>query len=155
MMAPPSVPPARWLWLVALATFGTHLFLVWSNRIPAALEKKLRAFSAEFCKYQYASPCVEFAPLLVCTSTTAPNPRPNSGAKLSVRICISLMVLMLTGWRCWFSLPSSLETPSVRNVVPRVPVPLNDTELPLESVGLFWPDVGLVWKPGNRPTNPR
>ena len=28
-----------------------------------------------------------------------------------------------------------------------MPVPSKETELPLDSVGLFWPAVGLVWNP--------
>jgi hypothetical protein len=40
--------------------------------------------------------------------------------------------------------------PSVRKAAPREPVPLKDTVLPLESVKLFWPALGLDWKPGKR-----
>ena len=52
-------------------------------------------------------------------------------------------------WRFWFSDESSLLTPSIWNVAPRVPVPLKLIDEPDDAVGLFCPDVGFSWKPAN------
>src|SRR5262245_66509143 len=60
----------------------------------------------------------------------------------------SLIVANDAPCRFWFSEESSLLTPLIWNVAPRVPVPLKLIEEPEEAVGLFWPDVGLSWKPG-------
>ena len=40
-------------------------------------------------------------------------------------------------------------TPLIWNVALRVPVLLKLIDEPEEAVGLFWPDVGFSWKPGN------
>src|SRR5688572_29778806 len=50
-------------------------------------------------------------------------------------------------WRFWFSDESSLLTPLIWNVAPRVPVPLKLIDEPDEAVGLFCPLVGLSWNP--------
>src|SRR5215213_4376906 len=49
--------------------------------------------------------------------------------------------------RFWFSEESSLFTPLIWKVAPRVPVPLKLIEEPEEEVGLFCPEVGFSWKP--------
>src|SRR5687767_12183493 len=59
----------------------------------------------------------------------------------------SLIVEIETPWRFWFSEESSLFTPSIWNVEPRVPAPLKLMEEPEDEVGLFWPEVGFSWKP--------
>ena len=46
-------------------------------------------------------------------------------------------------WRFWFSEESSLLTPLIWKVAPRVPVPLKLIEEPDEAVGLFCPEVGF------------
>jgi hypothetical protein len=43
----------------------------------------------------------------------------------------------------WFSEESSLLTPLIWNVAPRVPVPLKLIDEPDDAVGLFWPEVGF------------
>src|SRR6187401_2699844 len=57
------------------------------------------------------------------------------------------MVESAAPWRFWFSDESSLLTPLIWNVAPRVPVPLKLIDEPDDAVGLFWPPVGLSWKP--------
>jgi len=59
----------------------------------------------------------------------------------------SWMVARFTPWRFWFSEASSLLTPSIWKVAPRVPVPLKLIDDPEDAVGLFWPEVGFSWKP--------
>ena len=59
----------------------------------------------------------------------------------------SLIVASDTPCRFWFSEESSLLTPLIWKVAPRVPVPLKLIEEPEEAVGLFWPEVGFSWKP--------
>src|SRR5512142_3336266 len=103
----------------------------------------------------YASPWKLFVPDFVWTSITAPPARPNSAEYVLVSTWNSLIVLMLTFWRFWFSDESSLLTPSIWNVAERVPVPLKFTELPLDAVGLFWPLTRLTWKPANVSTRLR
>ncbi len=88
-------------------------------------------------------------PDFVCTSTTAPKPRPNSALYVLLMTWNSLIDARLTPWRFWFSEESSLLTPSIWNVAPRVPVPLKLIEVPDDAVGLFWPEVGFSWKPAN------
>src|SRR5215216_5317334 len=61
----------------------------------------------------------------------------------------SLMVESDAPWRFWFSLESSLLTPLIWKVAPRVPVPLKLIDEPDDAVGLFWPEVGFSWKPVN------
>ena len=57
------------------------------------------------------------------------------------------MVESATPCRFWFSDESSLLTPLIWNVAPRVPVPLKLIDEPDEAVGLFCPPVGFSWKP--------
>ena len=59
----------------------------------------------------------------------------------------SLIVDSAAPCRFWFSDESSLLTPLIWNVAPRVPVPLKLIDEPDDAVGLFWPDVGFSWKP--------
>ena len=59
----------------------------------------------------------------------------------------SWIVARLTPWRFWFSEASSLLTPSIWKVAPRVPVPLKLMDEPDEAVGLFCPEVGFSWNP--------
>src|SRR4030095_2604826 len=59
----------------------------------------------------------------------------------------SLIVSNSAPCRFWFSDESSLLTPLIWNVAPRVPVPLKLIDEPEEAVGLFWPLVGLSWNP--------
>ncbi len=96
----------------------------------------------------YASPRHWFVPDLVCTSTTAPYPRPNSALYVLVMTWNSLIVESAAPCRFWFSDESSLLTPLIWNVAPRVPVPLKLIDDPDEAVGLFCPHVGFSWKPG-------
>jgi hypothetical protein len=49
--------------------------------------------------------------------------------------------------RFWFSDESSLFTPLIWNVAPRVPVLLKLIDDPEEVVGLFCPEVGFSWNP--------
>ena len=50
--------------------------------------------------------------------------------------------------RFWFSDESSLLTPLIWNVAPRVPVPLKLIDEPDDAVGLFCPLVGIVLEAG-------
>src|SRR5512132_4068027 len=59
------------------------------------------------------------------------------------------MVATAAPWRFWFSDESSLLTPLIWNVAPRVPVPLKLIDEPDDAVGLFCPDVGFSWNPVN------
>ena len=61
------------------------------------------------------------------------------------------MVESATPCRFWFSDESSLFTPLIWNVAPRVPVPLKLIEEPDEAVGLFCPRSG---SPGTRRRSP-
>jgi hypothetical protein len=55
----------------------------------------------------------------------------------------SLIVASDAPCRCWFSDESSLLTPLIWKVAPRVPVPLKFIEEPDDAVGLFCPLVGF------------
>src|SRR5205823_14981529 len=59
----------------------------------------------------------------------------------------SLIVERATPCRFWFSEESSLLTPLIWKVAPRVPVPLKLIDELEEAVGLFCPDVGFSWNP--------
>ena len=54
----------------------------------------------------------------------------------------SLIVDSAAPCRFWFSDESSLLTPLIWNVAPRVPVPLKLIDDPDEAVGLFCPESG-------------
>ena len=59
-----------------------------------------------------------------------------------------MIVESATPCRFWFSDASSLFTPLIWKVAPRVPVLLKLMDDPDDAVGLFCPDVGFSWNPG-------
>src|SRR5215213_8694317 len=61
----------------------------------------------------------------------------------------SLIVESEAPCRFWFSEESSLLTPLIWKVAPRVPVTLKLIDEPEDAVGVFWPEVGFSWKPVN------
>src|SRR5688500_2088556 len=97
---------------------------VFGADLPSALLKNEFELSLSFCRNSYASPCHEFVPDFVRTSTTAPPALPNSAGYKFVRTTTCLLELMFTGCRMIDSDESSLLTPSVWKAVARLPLPL-------------------------------